>query len=72
MTYAVAYFCELLRREWPNLPVHTQNKIIAELEEEFRRDDKIRPNDQYAPLGMDCDRKQWEKVRALWTSNNEN
>ena len=72
MTYAVMDFCELLCREWPNLPEHTQNLIHFELEEEFYRDDKIRPNDQYAPLGMDCDRKEWEKVRALWTSSNEN
>ena len=68
MTYAVRDFCELLCREWPNLPEHTQNLIHFELEEEFYRDDKIRPNDQYAPLGMDCDRKEWEKVRALWVT----
>jgi len=65
-------FCELLCREWPNLPESTQNLIHSELEERFDSDDRIRPYDEYAPLGMYCDRKAWEKVRALWTSSNEN
>ena len=72
MTYAVVDFCELLCREWPNLPESIQNLIHSELEERFDSDDRIRPYDEYAPLGMYCDRKAWEKVRALWTSSNEN
>jgi hypothetical protein len=66
MTYAVGDFCDLLRKEWDNLPEYTKNLIKVELEETFARDDKIRPHDHYAPLGADCDRKEWEKVRALW------
>ena len=70
MTYAVSDFCDLLRKEWPNLPEHTRSLIRAELEETFVRDDKFRPHDHYAPLGADCDRKEWEKVRAIWETPN--
>jgi len=70
MTYAVSDFCDLLRKEWPSLPEHTRGLIRAELEEAFARDDKHRPYDHYAPLGADCDRKEWEKVRAIWETPN--
>jgi hypothetical protein len=67
MTYAVSDFCDLLCKEWDNLPEYTKNLIRIELEETFARDDKIRPHDHYAPLGADCDRAEWEKVRSLWS-----
>lgn len=67
MTYAVSNYCELLRREWPNLPERTRNLIQRDVEEEFVRDDNDRAEGrQYKALGHDCDRKEWEKVRMLW------
>jgi hypothetical protein len=67
MTYAVGDFCDLLRKEWSSLPKYTQDLIKIELEETFARDDEIRPEGHYAPLGADCDRAEWEKVRNLWS-----
>lgn len=66
MTYAVGDFCDLLRREWPNLPEHTRNLICTELEREFAKDDEARKHDRFRPLGHDCDRAEWAKVRAIW------
>lgn len=77
MTYAVSDFCECLIAEWPNLPEEARNLIKRDIEEEFVRDDDFRSRIdeaqdlvsgiKYLPLGMDCDRKQWERVRALWS-----
>ncbi len=67
MTYAVSDFCSLLIKEWPNLPDNAKMFIQKELESMFERDDKYRPADQYAPLGGDSDRKEWEAVRELWS-----
>ena len=70
MTYAVSDFCEALIREWPSLPGHAKQIIQRDLEEEFQRDDLSRQREDgdmyFRPLGHDCDRAQWEKVRALW------
>lgn len=72
MTYAVSDFCKLLRKEWSTLPERTQSLIRTELEEAFARDDEFRVlgRDHYAPLGADCDRKEWEKVREIWNTSN--
>ena len=72
MTYAVSNYCDLLRREWPNLPEQTRNLIQRDVEEEFVRDDNDRAEGrQYTALGHDCDRAEWEKVRRLWTKAGE-
>lgn len=69
MTYAVFDFTELLIQAWPGLPVYTQALIQRELEAEFIRDDCARAeNREYRPLGHDCDRESWRRVRALWDS----
>ena len=55
-------------KEWPSLPKQTQELIKRDLEEEFKLDDIQREEggrDWYA-LGANCDRREWEKVRALW------
>ena len=66
-TYAVSEFCELLIQEWANLPEITKTLISKELENTFIRDDMDRAYGQsILPLGMDCDRKEWEKVRKLY------
>ena len=67
MTYAVGDFCGMLIAEWPDLPAPLRNLIGAELEAEFRRDDELRGKGaSYLPLGNQCDRESWERVRALW------
>ena len=73
MTYAVRDFCELLRQEWARLPEETRKIIQRDIEQEFAQDDDMRALGRKEdapplrlPLGMDCDRAQWEKVRKLW------
>lgn len=71
MTYAVSSFVDLLVWEWPNLPEHAQQIIKRDLEEDFVRDDSLRVSIReggmtWLPLGHDCDRAQWERVRRLW------
>jgi len=68
MTYAVQDFCELLRKQWATLPERTQKIIARDVDEAFTHDDECRASKttHFRPLGMDCDRKQWEKVRKLW------
>ena len=41
-----------------------QNIIKRDLEEEFKRDDEARADGrEFKPLGHDCDRASWEKLR---------
>jgi hypothetical protein len=66
-SYAVSDFCELLIQEWPTLPDRLKDLIVKELDNAFLRDDQDRSAGQgILPLGMDCDRKQWENVRRLY------
>lgn len=77
MSYAVGDFCGHLIAAWPTLDDSTRNIIRRDVESEFERDDRMRdgwhnstdPHDRKPlrfPLGMDCDRAEWEKVRKLW------
>lgn len=67
MTYAVGDFCDLLIAEWGELPEATRALIRRDLSEEFGRDDAARERGaEHLPLGADCDRAQWERVRRLW------
>jgi hypothetical protein len=68
-TYAVSQFCDLLIAEWPSLPERTRKLVQNELDEDFARDDRMRPSN-YAPLGDACDRAERERVRALWLGEN--
>lgn len=66
-TYAVEDFCNLLIGEWPSLSSHTKQILMRDINEEFRRDDDARANGaEHKPLGHDCDRKSWARVRNLW------
>lgn len=66
-TYAVGQFCDILIEAWPALSKRTQALIRRDIEEAFERDDAARFRVQtWIPLGRDCDRAQWERVRALW------
>ena len=69
MSYAVSDFCDLLRRTWPRLPARVRLLIRRDVEERIAADDAARGDGRSAmtlPLGMDCDREQWQRVRALW------
>ena len=67
MTYAVGSFCDLLIEHWPALHEATRQLLKRDIETEFERDDELRTTgSQYLPLGQDCDRKEWERVRRLW------
>lgn len=67
-SYAVGVFCRSLIKEWSSLPESLQRFIQRELEEAFQKDDLERESGKttFLTLGMDCDRKDWEKVRKLY------
>jgi len=67
-TYIVGICAEWLVENWAKFPQNVRDAIQRDLEETFTRDDEERkdPNSTYRPLGWDCDRKEWERVRALW------
>ena len=68
MSYIVSDCADWLIKTWPLLDKSTKTIIKRDIDEEFKRDDEARADGRpYKPLGMDCDRQQWEKVRALWS-----
>lgn len=69
MTYIVGACADWLVEQWPALPENARQIIQRDTEEAFARDDEARAiGDQHKPLGYDCDRRDWERVRALWAS----
>lgn len=67
MTYISGACADWIVDMWPQFPERAKALIRRELDEEFRRDDEARARkEQFKPLGWDCDRAAWEKVRALW------
>ena len=67
MSYIVWDCADWLIQVWPELSDNTKAVIQRDLEREFQKDDQARlAGDQYKPLGMDCDRAEWERVRKLW------
>jgi hypothetical protein len=67
MTYITSDCAEWLCEQWPNIKSSARAVIQRDIEEAFTRDDEVRARDvAYKPLGWDCDRAEWEKVRALW------
>lgn len=66
-TYIVGCCADWLIAEWESLPENVRAIIQRDTEYEFIRDDEARERgDTYKPLGHDCDRREWERVRALW------
>lgn len=74
MTADVGEFCANLIGHWEKLDEATRQIIARDILDEFERDDRMRegwhnstdPHDRKPlcmPLGMDCDRREWEKVR---------
>ena len=77
MTYIVNECADWIISNWENFHPGTRVLIKRELEEAFIKDDDMRLEQSsitdgafarafYLPLGQDCDRRQWERVRALW------
>ena len=67
MTYISGVCADWLADKWPELPPHSRALIRTELDRAFERDDEDRATGaSLKALGWDCDRKEWEKVRALW------
>ncbi|MNZ37485.1 hypothetical protein D3C78_549320 [compost metagenome] len=65
-TYVVMDICDGLVSAWPLIPEKTRAIIARDIEEAFQQDDEARTDGSgYKALGMDCDRAQWERVRAL-------
>jgi hypothetical protein len=63
---AVFAQCELARA-WPHLPLETRSVMQRDIEREFERDDEARDRGAaIKPLGWDCDRAAWAKVREYW------
>ena len=68
MTCVVSDCCDWLIEIWPTLTESTRNIVKRDIEDEFKRDDDARERgDEFKPLGWDCDRRQWERVRRLWS-----
>jgi hypothetical protein len=67
MTIQACHWAECLAKAWPEIPEGTRGVIRRDIEEAFRDDDAARERgDQYRPLGHDCDRSAWDKVRKAW------
>ena len=72
-TYIVGACADWLIEVWPLLSDNTKAVIKRDLEAEFVRDDEAREREEsYKPLGWDCDRKDWERVRKLWSTETTN
>lgn len=69
-TYIVSDCCDWLVEQWSNIKPSARAVIKRDIEEAFARDDDAREaGNSYKPLGWDCDRQSWEKVRGLWVGN---
>lgn len=67
MTAASHGFACDLAMAWKHLPENTKSVIKEDIDDYFKRDDEARIlGDKYKPLGMDCDREAWDKVRKAY------
>lgn len=68
MSYAVSEWVDWCVQAWPEIPVSERAIIQRELEAAFERDDMLGKTARahFSPLGSECDREQWERVRALY------
>jgi hypothetical protein len=72
MTNASWSCVEWLIWAWPDLSEEVRGIIKRDIEEAFAEDDRDRARlngaSGYKRLGMDMDRREWERVRRLWGS----
>lgn len=67
MSYIVGDCADWLIAEWGQIEEGARRTIQRDIEDAFARDDDARAmGNEYKPLGMDCDRASWERVRELW------
>ena len=67
MTYIVGDCERWIFANWEHFPENVKKLIQREVEKEINRDDEARERgDDYKPLGHDCDRAAWIRVRSLW------
>ena len=67
MTYIVGDCERWIFANWEHFPPNVKKLIQREVEEEIKRDDEARAEGrEHKPLGHDCDRAAWERVRTLW------
>lgn len=75
MTISVSSFTDWLVHRWHNLDEGTRKIIAREIEEAFAADDAERAKAKATggnlssmglPLGWDCDRASWARVRAMY------
>ena len=72
MTYIAGVCTDWLVDKWPELPPHSRALIRTELDRAFAQDDEDRATGaSLKALGWDCDRREWEKVRALWAGEQQ-
>lgn len=68
MSYAVGECVCFLMSNWRYLSSQTQGIIARELNVTFLKDDLSRKTDaSHHPLGMDCDRDEWQRLRDFIT-----
>lgn len=69
-TYDVWSCVEWLIQVWPELHEEARTIIKRDIEEAFSEDDRCRAMLEdgigYKRLGMDMDRREWERARRLW------
>jgi hypothetical protein len=65
-TYIVSDCADWILANWGDWPENVKTIIQRDLENEFER---AAQNPDWKPLGDDCDKREWEKVRALWRNN---
>ena len=65
-TYIVGVCADWIIANWTDWPENVKTIIQRDLEYEF---EKVAQNPDMKVLGDDCDKREWEKVRALWREN---
>ena len=66
-SYIVSVCVDWLIEQWPNFEENVKDAIQRDLEDELKRDDQARERGSTSrPLGDDCDRQEWKRVRQLW------
>jgi|688.fasta_scaffold223921_1 hypothetical protein len=62
-SYIVSDCVDWILANWTDWPENVKTIIQRDLENEFER---AAQNPDWKPLGYDFDKREWEKVRALW------
>lgn len=66
-TYIVGDCVDWLIAHWSEFSPNCRHVIQRDLLAEFARDDEARAEGrEYKPLGHDCDRREWERVKILF------